>query len=57
MMAVRERTGRGVGVGVDVDVVMTSGGFATTRTQVMRCQFTLEEVRVVVERRTPPGFR
>jgi imidazolonepropionase-like amidohydrolase len=43
--AVRERAERGV----DVIKIMTSGGFATTGTQVMLCQFTLEEVRVVVE--------
>jgi len=42
--AVRDRAGRGV----DVVKIMTSGGFATTGTQVMLCQFTLEEVRVVV---------
>jgi imidazolonepropionase-like amidohydrolase len=43
--AVRERAGRGV----DVVKIMTSGGFSTTGTQVMLCQFTLDEVRVVVE--------
>jgi len=42
--AVRERAERGV----DVIKIMTSGGFATTGTQMMLCQFTLEEVRVVV---------
>jgi len=42
--AVRERAERGV----DVVKVMTSGGFQTTGTQVMLCQFTLDEVRVVV---------
>jgi imidazolonepropionase-like amidohydrolase len=43
--AVRERADRGV----DVIKLMTSGGFQTTGTQVMLCQFTLDEVRVVVE--------
>src|SRR5262249_16809270 len=43
--AVRERAGRGA----DVVKIMTSGGFQTTGTQVMLCQFTLDEVRVVVE--------
>jgi imidazolonepropionase-like amidohydrolase len=43
--AVRERAGRGV----DVVKIMTSGGFSTTGTQVMLCQFTLDEVRIVVE--------
>jgi imidazolonepropionase-like amidohydrolase len=42
--AVQERAKRGV----DVVKVMTSGGFATAGTQVMLCQFTLEELRVVV---------
>ena len=42
--AVRERAERGV----NLVKIMTSGGFATTGTQVMLCQFTLEEVRVVV---------
>jgi imidazolonepropionase-like amidohydrolase len=42
--AVRERADRGA----DVIKVMTSGGFQTTGTQVMLCQFTLDEVRVVV---------
>ena len=40
----RERADRGV----DVVKVMTSGGFQTTGTQVMLCQFTLDEVRAVV---------
>jgi imidazolonepropionase-like amidohydrolase len=43
--AVRERARRGA----DVVKIMTSGGFATAGTQVMLCQFTLEELRVVVE--------
>jgi imidazolonepropionase-like amidohydrolase len=43
--AVRERADRGA----DLVKIMTSGGFQTTGTQVMRCQFTLEEVRAVVE--------
>jgi imidazolonepropionase-like amidohydrolase len=43
--AVQERADRGA----DVIKIMTSGGFSTTGTQVMLCQFTLEEVRVVVE--------
>jgi imidazolonepropionase-like amidohydrolase len=42
--AVHERAERGV----DVVKVMTSGGFATAGTQVMLCQFVLEELRVVV---------
>ena len=42
--AVRVRAERGV----DVVKIMTSGGFATTGTQVMLGQFTLEELRVVV---------
>ena len=42
--AVQERAKRGA----DVVKVMTSGGFATAGTQVMLCQFTLEELRVVV---------
>jgi imidazolonepropionase-like amidohydrolase len=43
--AVRERAERGV----DVVKIMTSGGFATAGTQVMECQFALDELRVVVE--------
>ena len=43
--AVRERAERGV----DVVKVMTSGGFATAGTQVMLCQFALDELRIVVE--------
>jgi imidazolonepropionase-like amidohydrolase len=43
--AVRERAERGV----DLVKIMTSGGFQTTGTQVMLCQFTLDEVRAVVE--------
>jgi imidazolonepropionase-like amidohydrolase len=43
--AVRERADRGV----DLVKIMTSGGFQTTGTQVMVCQFTLDEVRAVVE--------
>jgi imidazolonepropionase-like amidohydrolase len=43
--AVRERAGRGA----DVAKIMTSGGFATAGTQVMLCQFTLDELRMVVE--------
>jgi imidazolonepropionase-like amidohydrolase len=50
--AVRERADRGV----DVVKVMTSGGFATTGTHVMRCQFTLDEVRVVVEEAHAAGL-
>jgi imidazolonepropionase-like amidohydrolase len=42
--AVRERAERGV----DVVKIMASGGFATTGTQVMLCQFTLDETRAVV---------
>ena len=43
--AVRERAGRRV----DVVKVMASGGNTTPGTDVMACQFTLEELRVVVE--------
>lgn len=43
--AVRERVERGV----DIVKVMASGGFATPGTQVMLCQFELDELRVVVE--------
>ncbi|HEY9244266.1 MAG TPA: amidohydrolase family protein [Streptosporangiaceae bacterium] len=42
--AVRERAGRGA----DVVKIMASGGFVTEGTQVMLCQFTLGELRVVV---------
>jgi len=44
LAAVRERAERGV----DVVKIMASGGFATAGTQVMLCQFTLDEVRAVV---------
>jgi imidazolonepropionase-like amidohydrolase len=50
--AVRERAGRGV----DVIKIMTSGGFATTGTQVMLCQFSLGEVRAVVEEAHAAGL-
>jgi len=50
--AVRERAERGV----DVVKIMTSGGFATTGTQVMLCQFTLDEVRVVVDEAHAAGL-
>jgi imidazolonepropionase-like amidohydrolase len=50
--AVRERAKRGV----DVVKIMTSGGFATTGTQVMLCQFTLEELRVVVDQAHAAGL-
>jgi imidazolonepropionase-like amidohydrolase len=43
--AVRERAERGA----DVVKIMTSGGFATAGTQVMLCQFALDELRIVVE--------
>ncbi len=43
--AVRERAERGA----DVVKIMASGGFATAGTQVMLCQFTAGELRVVVE--------
>lgn len=43
--AVRER----VEHGVDVVKVMTSGGLMTEGTDVTRCQFTLEELRALVE--------
>lgn len=50
--AVRERAGRGA----DVVKIMTSGGFATTGTQVMLCQFTLGELRAVVEEAHAAGL-
>ena len=50
--AVRERADRGA----DVVKIMTSGGFTTTGTQVMLCQFTLDEVRVVVEETHAAGL-
>lgn len=50
--AVRERAERGV----DVVKIMTSGGFATAGTQVLLCQFTLDEVRVVVEEAHAAGL-
>lgn len=43
--AVRERAERGV----DIVKVMTSGGFATAGTEVMRCQFTQGELQAVVD--------
>lgn len=42
--AVRERAERGA----DVVKVMTSGGTMTAGTDVMRCQFTLEDLRLIV---------
>jgi imidazolonepropionase-like amidohydrolase len=50
--AVRERADRGV----DVVKIMTSGGFATTGTQVLQCQFALGEVRLVVEEAHAAGL-
>jgi imidazolonepropionase-like amidohydrolase len=50
--AVQQRAKRGV----DVVKVMTSGGFATAGTQVMLCQFTLEELRVVVSEAHAAGL-
>ena len=50
--AVRERAERGV----DVVKIMTSGGFATAGTQVMECQFALDELRVVVEEAHAAGL-
>jgi imidazolonepropionase-like amidohydrolase len=50
--AVRERADRGV----DVVKIMTSGGFATAGTQVLLCQFALDEVRVVVEEAHAAGL-
>jgi len=50
--AVRERAERGV----DVVKIMTSGGFATAGTQVMGCQFALDELRVVVEEAHAAGL-
>ena len=43
--AVRERAERGV----DVVKIMASGGFLTPGTDVMACQFALEEIRLVVD--------
>ncbi len=42
--------------GVDIVKVMTSGGFATTGTQVLRCQFLLEELRGVVDEAHAAGM-
>src|SRR5215472_9472208 len=50
--AVQERAERGV----DVVKIMVSGGFATAGTQVMLCQFTLGEVRVVVDEAHAAGL-
>lgn len=50
--AVRERAERGV----DVVKIMASGGFATAGTQVMLCQFTLDEVRIVVDQAHAAGL-
>src|SRR5215472_6345619 len=50
--AVSERAERGV----DVVKIMTSGGFATAGTQVMGCQFALDELRVVVEEAHAAGL-
>jgi imidazolonepropionase-like amidohydrolase len=50
--AVRERAARGV----DMVKVMVSGGFATAGTQVMLCQFTPGELRVVVEEAHAAGL-
>jgi imidazolonepropionase-like amidohydrolase len=41
---------------VDVVKIMTSGGFATAGTPVMQCQFTLDEIRVVVEEAHAAGL-
>ena len=43
--AVQERAERGA----DVVKVMASGGFATVGTQVLECQFSLDELRVLVD--------
>ena len=50
--AVRERAERGA----DLVKIMTSGGFATAGTQVMGCQFTLGELRIVVEEAHAAGL-
>jgi imidazolonepropionase-like amidohydrolase len=50
--AVQERAKRGV----DVVKVMTSGGFATAGTQVMLCQFVLDELQVVVDEAHAAGL-
>lgn len=50
--AVRERAERGV----DIVKIMTSGGFATAGTQVMNCQFTPAELRVVIEEAHAAGL-
>ena len=49
---VQERAERGV----DVVKIMVSGGFATAGTQVMLCQFTLGEVRAVVDQAHAAGL-
>ena len=51
--AVRER----VEHAVDVIKIMTSGGAMTTGTDVTACQFTLDEVRVVVDEAHRAGLR
>jgi hypothetical protein len=52
--AVRERAERGL----DVVKVMSGGGGGTTPgTGILACQFTVDELRVVVTRRTPRGWR
>jgi imidazolonepropionase-like amidohydrolase len=50
--AVRERAERGA----DVVKIMASGGFATMGTQVMLCQFTLDEVRAVADEAHAAGL-
>ena len=50
--AVQDRAERGV----DVVKIMVSGGFATAGTQVMLCQFTLGEVRAVVDQAHVAGL-
>src|SRR5262249_7504596 len=50
--AVQERAERGV----DAVKIMVSGGFATAGTQVMLCQFTLGEVRAVVDQAHAAGL-
>jgi len=50
--AVRDRAERGA----DVIKIMTSGGFATAGTQVMLCQFTLDELQAVVDEAHAAGL-
>jgi imidazolonepropionase-like amidohydrolase len=50
--AVRERADRGV----DVVKIMASGGFVTPGTDVMRCQFDLDDMRLIVDEAHAAGL-